>query len=122
MCKTILIVDDDKDILSVLEKRLDMAGFDVMSASNGQRGITIAKTEHPDLIILDVQMPNMDGGEVAQRLRADAVTENIPILFLTCLLSRQESNQMRYDSAGNLMVSKSIEPAELISLITKVYG
>ena len=115
--KKILIIDDDEDLLFVLEERLTLEGYDVVSEVNGVKAIAMAKTQQPDLIILDVQMPIMEGGEVARRLKADPATQNIPILYLTCLLSNEESAQMKHDCGGSLMLSKSIDAKELISVI-----
>ena len=88
--KKILIVDDEKDLLLMLEKRLTAEGYSVLTADNGKDAITIAKSKSPDLIILDVLMPGMDGCEVAERLKDDFRTQNIPIIFLTALLTRKE--------------------------------
>ena len=113
----ILIVDDDKDMLWVLEERLCAAGFDVVLADNGQLALIMAQTHHPDLIILDMQMPGMDGGEVLRRLKMDPTTESIPVLLLTCLLSTQESAKKKHSCGASLMLSKSVDATELVSAI-----
>ena len=89
--KKILIVDDKKDVLLMLGKRLMAEGYSVLTADNGKDAITIAKSKSPDLIILDVLMPGMDGCEVAERLKDDFRTQNIPIIFLTALLTRNST-------------------------------
>jgi len=119
--KKILIVDDEKDILFVLENRLAMAGFDVVSADSGLLALPMAKSQQPDLIMLDLQMPKIDGTETARRLKADPATRHIPILFLTCLLSSEESTQMEHSCGEDLVLAKSIDTAELVSIINKVF-
>jgi CheY-like chemotaxis protein len=119
--KKILIVDDEKDILFVLENRLAMAGFDVVSADSGLLALPMAKSQQPDLIMLDLQMPKIDGTETARRLKADPATRHIPILFLTCLLSIEESTQREHSCGEELVLAKSIDTADLVSIINKVY-
>lgn len=120
-CKKILIVDDEKDILFVLENRLALAGFDVISADSGLLALSMAKSQQPDLIILDLQMPKIDGTETARRLKADPATRDIPILFLTCLLSSEESNQREHSCGEDLVLAKSMDTAELVAVINKVF-
>ena len=81
--ETILVVDDDTDILALLEMSLASDGFKVITASNGENGLQKAKVEQPDLILLDVMMPQMDGLEVIKRLKDNTETSAIPVLWLT---------------------------------------
>ncbi len=119
--KKILIVDDEKDILFVLENRLTMAGFDVISADSGLLALPMAESRQPDLIMLDLQMPKIDGTETARRLKADPATRHIPILFLTCLLSSEESTQRDHRCGEDLVLAKSTDTAELVSIINKIF-
>jgi two-component system cell cycle response regulator len=119
--KKILIVDDEKDILFVLENRLAMAGFDVISADSGFLALPMAKSQQPDLIMLDLQMPKIDGTETARRLKADPATQDIPILFLTCLLSSEESMQKEHSCGEDLVLAKSMDTAKLVSIINKLF-
>ena len=91
--KKILIVDDDIILLKILEKMLLSADYSVAKAENGKEAIVIAREWNPDLIILDIMMPEMDGGETAEALRADALTKDIPIIFLTSLLTKREEGK-----------------------------
>ncbi|MCF7972551.1 MAG: response regulator [Phycisphaerae bacterium] len=113
----ILVVDDDSNLLFMLERRLTLAGFDVVIEVNALKAVAVARSQKPDLIILDVHMPEVDGGEVAQRLKEDPVTKDTPILFLTCLLSSQEATLKRHYCGGHLMLSKQTDIKELISVI-----
>ena len=118
--KKILIVDDDKDVLSVLEKRLTAEKYSVISADNGQDALILAKAQHPHLIILDIIIPSIDGAEVAGKLREDPETRNIPVIFLTCMLTQEEEKQKRHRIAGNIFIAKPYDIKELLSEIKKL--
>jgi len=79
----ILVVDDEPDLLSAVEYRLKFADCDVVTASNGQEGLAQAAAEKPDLILLDTNMPIMNGHEMLERLRADPDLKGIPVIMLT---------------------------------------
>ena len=88
--KKILIVDDDSVNLKMLKKVFNSNEFHVLLASGGFEAVNIAKNDHPDLIILDILMPDMDGSEVAWILKNDPLTQNIPIIFLSSLIKKEE--------------------------------
>ncbi len=90
MGKKILIVDDDVQIINILEKRLKKNGYDTIGATDGKEAIEKVQHDMPDLIILDVMMPRMDGTEVARHLREDARTRNIPIIYVTALKTEHD--------------------------------
>lgn len=79
----ILIVDDEIDTLLPLQKSLEVEDYLIVGASNGPEALIKAKTELPDLIILDLMMPEMDGYEVCEKLKKDPLTKNIPVIILT---------------------------------------
>lgn len=79
----ILVIDDDPDLLNIVKTQLKFSGYDVITAYNGEEGIHLARTESPDLVIVDLLMPVMDGFEVCRRLRADRMTYLTPIIMLT---------------------------------------
>lgn len=81
----ILIVDDDKAINELIKVNLKLAGYEVVQAFDGTQGFALAKQELPNMVILDVMMPNVDGYTVAQRIRQNDTTKNMPILMLTAL-------------------------------------
>jgi len=114
--KKILLVDDEKDTLLVLEKQLTTAGYTVVTANSGIQALFLAKSERPDLIVLDLQMPDMDGGEVAHKLKEDSETKNIPVVYSTCLLSENED----YRCGEKIMLAKSKDTKELIAVIDKI--
>ncbi len=119
-CNKILMVDDEPDVLRILDKRLSLEGFEVISTTDGLEALSLAKVQRPDIIILDLHMPEIDGGELACRLSEDPHTEAIPILFLSSLISDEESSRMKHKCGGRPMVSKSIKIPELIGIINKM--
>jgi CheY-like chemotaxis protein len=117
--KKILIVDDERDVLAVLEERLSKAGYEVIEADSGQSAIIKAKNEKPNLILLDIIMPGMDGQEVAQKLKSDIETKDIPVIFLTCLFTKEEEAKLGHGVADNFFIAKPYDSSELISEIKK---
>ena len=85
-----LIIEDHPDILDVLSRQLKRLGFAVVSADNGMGGVEKAITEKPDLILMDIMMPGMDGREATRRIRFNPETKDIPILAITCLFRESE--------------------------------
>lgn len=90
MPKKILVVDDEKDMVSVLLRRLRAHGYEATSAGDGEEALRMIKKERFDLIILDIIMPVMDGSQLADILKNDPTTKNIPFLFLTALGTKQK--------------------------------
>lgn len=81
--KKILVVDDEKDIRALLKERLTQDHFSVITASGGEEAATVAKKDKPDLILLDIAMPGLDGYMTCEKLHGDKATQKIPVLFLT---------------------------------------
>ncbi len=115
----ILIVDDEPDILEFLSYNLAAEGYEVHVASNGLKGLHEAKKIVPDLIILDIMMPEMDGVELCRRLRADATFDQTSITFLT---ARQEdySQIAALEQGGDDYISKPIKPRVLVARIKAI--
>jgi CheY-like chemotaxis protein len=85
MDKKILVVDDSVTILAMMQDILESAGYEVLSATDGQEGLDMAKKERPNLIILDVMLPKLDGYQVCSKLKLDPDYKNIPIVFLSAV-------------------------------------
>ena len=113
----ILVVDDEEDMLLMLEKRLTAEGYSVITTTNGTNAIALAKSQHPDIIILDVLMPGMDGGEVAAKLKEHPLTRNIPVIFLTALLTKTEEYQENRTIGSNITFAKPLDTEELLTQI-----
>ncbi len=116
--KKILIVDDETITLRLLEKKLSDAGYLVLKADNGKDAIILAKKEHPNLIMLDIVMPGIDGGETGHILKNDPQTKDIPILFLTCLVKKDEVKDGNL-KGGNYFIAKPYNPDELLNEVGK---
>lgn len=112
----ILIVDDEPDIIEFLSYNLAKEGYEVDTATNGRRAIEKATEFSPDLILLDVMMPDMDGIETCQELRANPLTKDCLIAFLTAR-SEDYSQIAGFDAGGDDYISKPIKPKVLISRI-----
>ena len=121
MPKKILIIEDEKDFVDTLSFSLKSYGFEVADALDGVSGIEKAKTEKPDLIILDLMMPGMDGYEVAKRLKADDSTSRIPIIVLTAAVS-PDLEQKVFQLHATDCVTKPCDLEELIDKIKKALG
>ncbi len=117
--KTILVVDDEQDVLFLLEKRLRAEGYDVLTADNGLDAIRLIKSKHPDVIILDVVLPDVDGGAVASKLRGDPRTREIPIIFLTGLISKEEEQRYGQRVGNNITLSKPYDMEVLVEIIER---
>lgn len=108
----ILVVDDEPDILSVLVYHLSREGYRVTTAVNGQGALTTAAAERPDLIILDLMLPGMDGYEVLQRLRRGERTETIPVILLTA--RREEEERVKgFEVGADDYITKPFSAREL---------
>jgi len=83
--KRILVVDDEKPIIELLARRLQNWGYEVLTAVDGENGLRLAETQHPDLLLLDIRLPEMSGREVCAQLRARRDLPRIPVIFLTAL-------------------------------------
>ena len=112
----ILIIDDEQDILDILEYNLVKEGFEVQTSLNGTRGIELAKKYIPDLVILDVMMPEMDGIEVCETLRKIPELENLRICFLTAR-GEDYSQIAGLDAGADDYITKPIKPRVLVSRI-----
>jgi len=108
----ILAVDDDPSICKLVAVTLRNRGFDVTTAGNGMEAIAMASTQRPDLIILDIMMPHMDGKEVRKRLHADARTKDIPIIHLSAVGEFEGQLEAMDDGLVDFM-TKPFKPSEL---------
>jgi two-component system alkaline phosphatase synthesis response regulator PhoP len=114
--KKILIVDDEPDILEFLEYNLKKEGFVVVTAGDGEEGLSLAAKEKPDLIVLDIMMPKMDGVEICRQIRSNPTYNNPLIAFLT---AREEdySQIAALDVGGDDYITKPVKPRVFISRI-----
>lgn len=117
--QTILVVDDEKDLLDLIEYNLKKEGFKVLKAENGLEGIEIAKEHKPDLVLLDIMMPKMDGLEAVEIMRKDDDLKRIPIIFLTAR-SDEKTEIEGLNKGGDDYITKPISTTKLVSRIKAV--
>lgn len=115
--KRVLVVEDEADIAEGLKARLELEGFDVLHAGDGQTAVETARREQPDAMILDVMIPKVDGFEVCRILKRDASTQSIPILILTALPQMNDVEQA-FEAGATDFLNK---PYSNDRLILKVY-
>ena len=116
MKKKILVVDDEDDILRFLELVLQERGYDVVTASEGQEALTRAQIDKPDLVLLDIMMPQMDGWEVLKLLRIDEETARIPVAMLSARIEAKDRVQGLQEGA----VDYICKPFSLLELFEKI--
>jgi len=117
----VLVIDDNANFCNITKMSLEHGGkYRVATATNGEMGITLAKRTKPDVILLDIKMPVMDGGEVAERLREDSATSKIPIIFLTGLVRRNEVEEGGGYLSGHPFIAKPFRTEELTKRIEEV--
>lgn len=117
--QTILVVDDEQDILDLIEYNLQQEGFDVLKAEDGQEGIEMAREHHPNLMLLDIMMPKMDGMEVVERMREDEDLKRTPIIFLTAR-GEEKMEVEGLNKGADDYITKPISTSTLISRIKAV--
>ena len=121
MSKKILVVDDEQDLVETVKFRLEASGFEVSSAYDGQEGLDKAKAEKPDLILLDLMLPKLDGYKVCRMLKFDEDYKHIPIIMLTA--RSQETDKTKGEAVGaNKYMTKPWEWKELLAAINELLG
>ncbi len=116
----ILIVDDDPFLSGIYATKLDMDGFQVVTARDGEEGYKAAAKEKPDLILLDVLMPKLDGFETLKKLKDDPATHNIPVIMLTNLGQKEDIEKGMQEGAVDYLIKAHFVPAEAEAKIKKV--
>ena len=119
MAEKILVVDDDLDTLRLVGLMLQHQGYQIVAASNGAQSISLAQTEKPDLILLDIMMPEMDGYEVARKLRLDPATNTIPIIMFTAK-TQVDDKVAGFEAGADDYLTKPTQPRELFAHVKAV--
>src|SRR3989338_4223060 len=110
---TILTIDDDLNQRTLIQKTLEKRGLSVLIAEKGEKGLEMAMTHKPNLILVDVVMPGLNGKEVCKRLKSDSRTRDIPILFLTAQDAPNDIVE-HYELGAEIHLTKPINPKELL--------
>jgi len=110
--RRILIVDDDPRLLHIVQMYLSIEEFDVVTAPNGDEGLRYVEANRPDLVILDIMMPGMDGIEMCRRIRTNPATSSIPVLMFSALSGDEDVERARHAGANHLIT----KPFNLVGL------
>ncbi len=120
MARKILVVDDERHIVRLVQVNLEKVGYQVLTAYDGVEALEQVAKESPDMIILDVMMPRMDGFEVLKKLQADAKTRDIPVIMLTA--RAQDADIFRGWSSGvSSYLTKPFNPRELLTFVERIF-
>jgi DNA-binding response OmpR family regulator len=118
--KRILIVDDETNLSTLLQHYLVKGGYEVLTENLPSHAMNSARAFSPDLILLDVNMPGKDGGEVAADFRADPAFSHVPILFLTSLVSSSEAGKREIKRGTQRYLAKPVSPDVLLEVVGRV--
>lgn len=120
MAKKILAVDDEKHIVRLVQINLLKAGYEVVTANNGREALDAVEEHKPDLIVMDVMMPEMDGFAALQKLKENPATESIPVIMLTA--KAQDADVFKgWQSGADLYLTKPFNPSELITFVKRIF-
>jgi DNA-binding response OmpR family regulator len=117
----VLAADDDPDILELVAFRLERSGYTVLQARDGEEALQMALESTPDLAVLDVMMPKLDGFELTRRLRAEEATSRMPIILLTAR-AQDADVQQGFDAGADDYIRKPFSPQELRSRVQAILG
>ena len=121
MSKKILVVEDTEDNRQILRDLLGMAGYEMVEAQDGAQGVAMAAEHHPDLILMDIQMPVMDGYEATRRIKADPALASIPVIAVTSYaLSGDEANTRSAGCDG--YIAKPYSPRQMLAKVREILG
>ena len=116
--KRVLICDDDPVILRLLEVNLQLEGYDVLLAHDGAEAVEIARTQSPDLVILDIMMPKLDGYQTCERLKAEDTTKDIPVIFLSAKAQQSDIDKGKGFGVTDYL-TKPFDPNDLIEVVER---
>jgi two-component system, OmpR family, alkaline phosphatase synthesis response regulator PhoP len=120
MAKKILVVDDERHIVRLVQVNLERAGYEILTAYDGVEALEKVKSESPDMVVLDVMMPRMDGFEVLKNLQADPRYQDIPVIMLTA--KAQDADIFKGWSSGvSSYLTKPFNPRELLVFVERIF-
>jgi len=117
----ILVVDDEIYIVHILDFSLGMEGYEVLTALDGEQALEKARAEHPDLIVLDIMMPKLDGYETCKMLKAEASTKDIPVILLSAK-GRNVDQKIGFEVGADDYITKPFSPRKLVERINAILG
>ena len=119
MTKRILICDDDPAILRVLQVNLEIEGYEVLTAQHGEQAVEVATAEKPDLIILDIMMPRLDGYQACERIKQNEDTADIPVIFLSAKAQQSDIDKGKGFGVAEYL-TKPFDPLELVEVVERL--
>ena len=117
----ILVVDDEIYIVHILDFSLGMEGYEVLTALDGEQALEKARAEHPDLIVLDIMMPKLDGYETCKLLKAGEDTKDIPVILLSAK-GRNVDQKIGFEAGADDYITKPFSPRKLVERINAILG
>ena len=117
----ILVIDDDPGVVRFLKNALEPEGYVVLTAINGLQGLAIARQDEPDVVILDVMLPGIDGYEVCQRLKEDSITRYIPVMMLS-VKDKRADREVGERVGANEYLPKPVNLVDLLSAVETLVG
>jgi two-component system cell cycle response regulator DivK len=121
MTKRILVVEDQEDLRGVLRTLLTGSGYEMLEAADGQAGVQIAKSEHPDLILMDIQLPILDGYDATRQIKADPKLAATPIIAVSSFAMKGDEEKARAAGCDHY-VTKPYSPVQLLRIIRGFLG
>ncbi len=115
--KNILIIEDDEFLRGLIKKKLDSEGFEVVSAADGEEGVKKAKDAKPDLVLLDLILPNMDGYEVLSKIRDDKSISSTPVIILSNLGQQEDIEKATKLGASDYIIKAQSTPEEIVEKV-----
>jgi CheY-like chemotaxis protein len=117
----VLVIDDEPDVLMLCRVNLELAGHEVVEASNGEDGLELALSQRPDAIVLDLMLPKLDGISVLEALGADQQTRDVPVILLTAKTQR-EDRRAAWRAGCTEYLTKPFSPVDLVKVAERVAG
>lgn len=118
----VLLIEDDPFLLSMYTTKFEIEGFWIITADDGEKGIELAGSQKPDIILLDILMPKMNGFEVLESIKADKATAQIPVILLTNLNQKDEIEKGLRLGAEDYLIKAHFMPTEVIEKVRKLLG
>ncbi len=120
--KRILCIEDEPEMIDLIRLILGRRGFEVKGAAGGNEGLRMVRDQHPDLVLLDLMMPDMDGWEVYQQMKADEATRSIPVIVVTAKAQSIDRVLGLHIAKVDDYIAKPFSPQELLTSVEKVLG
>ncbi|MBI2019927.1 response regulator [Candidatus Daviesbacteria bacterium] len=116
----VLIVEDDPILLKIYHKKFEIEGFQVETAIDGETGLTKIKTIMPNLVLMDIMLPKMNGIDAMEKAKADPQTANIPFLILTNLSTSSDAQEAMKKGAVGFLVKSAVTPAQVVAKVKEI--